>query len=144
MVTMTSTISAIVIHSFILVLALETVKAYVPYEPTSNDADYDNVVDVQPYQRSSDANIFSRYLNSLLLDSLAKIDRRVPGGYDSYKPFKASKRVPIDEERRNYLQKRKIFWQPLGYLPAGVHPNGNQGGAQGGGSNGRQVFRYGK
>ena len=146
MVTMASTLSALVIQSFIIVFALEIVKAYVPYVPTSQDVDYDTDVDVQPFHRSSDADIFYRYLNSLLLDNLSKMDRRMSGNFGSFTSMKSSKRVPIDEERRNGPQKRKVFWQPLGYLPAGIHPNGNQGPAAGGNGNGRggQIFRYGK
>lgn len=145
MVNMVSTISAIVVHSFIIVLALETVKAYVPYVPASNDIEYDNDVDVQPYQRSSaDPNVFYRYLNSLLLDNF--INRHMSGSSDKFTSLKALKRVPSDEDRReSSMEKRKVFWQPLGYLPAGVHPSGNQGPSAGGGSAGRgQVFRYGK
>ena len=141
MVNMASTLSAIVVQSFIIVLALETVRAYVPYVPPSNYITYDDdEVDVQPYQRSADASIVYRYLNSLLLDNF--INHQMGKYPDRYK---ALKRVPTDDQQRGSMEKRKVFWQPLGYLPAGVHPNGNQGPAAGGGSAGRgQVFRYGK
>ena len=141
MVNMASTLSAIVVQSFIIALALEAVRAYNPYVPPSNDVAYDSDdVDVQPYQHSADASIVYRYLNSLLLDNF--INHQMSKYPDR---FKALKRVPADEQQREAMPKRKVFWQPLGYLPAGVHPNGNQGPAAGSGSAGRgQVFRYGK
>ena len=146
MMAMASTLSALVVQTFVIMIALETVKAYVPLVPTSHDVEYDNDVDVQPYHHPSDVDIFYRYLNSLLLDNLNRLDRRMSGDYDGSVSVKSSKRVPIDEEVRNVLEKRKVFWQPLGYLPAGIHPNGNQGSPAGGSGNGRggQIFRYGK
>lgn len=44
---------------------------------------------------------------------------------------------------KRVVEKRKVFWQPLGYLPPGSRQDnsGSSGGSSGGGRG--QVFRYG-
>ncbi|VDI05882.1 Hypothetical predicted protein [Mytilus galloprovincialis] len=41
------------------------------------------------------------------------------------------------------ISKRKVFWQPLGYIPASVRISGNSGKSQSDDNTGGQLFRYG-
>ena len=141
---MASTLSAIVVQAFVAIIALESVKAKEPFVPTSHDVENGTNVDVQPYHHASEVDIFYRYLNSLLLGNLTELNRRMSDDYDGQRNHN-----PIDDERQNIPEKRRrMFWQPFGYLPVGIHINGKKGrkGSLAGGNGfrmGGQVFRFG-
>lgn len=83
-------------------------------------------------------------LYSLLLARMAELSSR--GTYPStFSDVKRSSTGEISLDNMPLTRKRKVFWQPLGYLPASARI-GNQGSSSGAAKdkNGSSIFRYGK
>ena len=132
---------------------IQGVQAYVSYVPTSSDSS-DETYDVGNQQpedvfdnmEDDDDDVLFKLLNRIISKNLHRSRQPyLDDGFDgssNFQPniYRPSKRVPA-----NYMkQKRKVFWQPLGYLPPGVNIPGQQNSHATAGGSRSQVFRYGK
>jgi len=110
-----------------------------------NDVDYDIT---QPNIEQIDENKLFRALSHVVLGYL-KSERESLNDYlgqkleGHYYPITNQESSSSGLKRMPVVDKRKVFWQPLGYLPPGsVHVNTNSNSGSSSNSRG-QVFRYG-
>ena len=124
----------------VILIQLVFVQAYVSYLPSEEDMD-DETNEVSDLQAQSlEDKMFYKLLNNIMLDNLYKLQQRQYSDYirDSTDSFKSSKRFLPDF---NTKRKRKVFWQPLGYLPGGTNQDGSSN--QANSASNSRVFRYG-
>ncbi|KAL4218647.1 hypothetical protein ACF0H5_021236 [Mactra antiquata] len=135
------------IYFFMCCSLLVCVSAFASYVPESDGSlevdDYD--VYTKPRSEPMDNKQFYKILSKLLMNYLNRMPARDYMDELNTRPvmgvYGPSKRS-MDDEFDGFVgvDKRKIFWQPLGYNPS---RSGSGGGGQSSGSGKGKVFRYG-
>lgn len=142
--------SRAILPTFISLLFVQVVSGIVPFIRSDSDVDNENY----DFSRSTPEEAYEnkllyKILNHILIENLYKLEHQAsPSDYEpqsqeySGEQFMSSvKRVSPEMEEK---QKRKVFWQPMGYLPAGSNPSTKGSHSSASGSSSRQVFRYGR